>query len=341
MKKVFLAVAVAAMCACAPKATIIVENTLDLDRSGELLEIPVDKLSAVKLAEGQTYVVSQNGLVVPSQVTHDGFLIFASGVGANKKAEFTVKAGAPQEFAVKTKGRYAPERFGDFIWENDRVAFRIYGAPLIAKDGPSNGIDALYKRSEEMVIDGWYVNELQNGLSYHNDNGTGLDDYNVKRTLGAGGAAPMIDGKLLLNSNFTGHELLDNGPLRTSFRLTYPALEINGAQVSETRTFSIDAGSQMTRVKQEYGVGEPITIAVGYPLHADKVKYTAEGNILMVEEPATPKAQGVYLGAILPVDFMETYENEYEVPKGEKGAGVYRNVLVCTPYNVGGDVAVL
>ncbi len=338
MKKVFFAVAAAAMCACAPKATITVENTLGFDRSAELVQIPVEQLGAVTLTEGQTYVVTgAAGAVVPSQVTHDGLLLFQSGLGANQTATFTVKAGTPQEFDPKTYGRFAPERMDDFIWENDRVAFRIYGTALIEKDGPSNGIDALYKRSEEPVLDKWYEDYFSEAeLSYHDDHGTGLDDYNVKRTLGAGGMAPYVDGNPVLNINFAGQELLDNGPLRTTFTLTYPAIEINGTPVAEVRTFSIDAGSQLTRVTQEYGVGEPVKVVVGYPLRdGAEAKYAANGNIFMIEEPATPKASGVYLGAVLPKTITEVVENTREVPTGVTGAGVFRSVLSVTEYTPG------
>ena len=338
MKKLIFTAAVVFLCACAPKTTVTVGNTLGFDRSAELVEIPMAGLGAITLAEGQTYiVVDASGEVIPSQVTHDGLLIFRSGLGANQTATFTVTAGAPREFPVKARARFAPERFDDMIWENDRVAFRIYGAALMAKDGPSNGIDALFKRSSDMVIDQWYEGELQKGVSYHNDNGTGLDDYNVKRTLGAGAMAPYVDGKLILNTNFTGHEIVDNGPLRATFRLTYPDLETGAATVAETRTISLDAGSQLARVTQEYGVGEPMNVAVGYPLrdYAETTIYAASGNVFMLEEPATPKSSGVYIGAVLPRAVSEVVENSYEVPAGEKGAGVFRSVLAVTDYTPG------
>ena len=339
MKKISLfAAAAVIVCACAPKTTVTIDNTLTIDRSAELVEIPTSGLRTVTLAEGQTYVVTDaSGEVIPSQVTHDGLLVFQSGLGAGEETEFKIEAGAPREFPVKTRARFAPERFDDMIWENDRVAFRIYGAALMAKDGPSNGIDALYKRSADMVIDRWYVDELQNGLSYHDDHGTGLDDYNVKRTLGAGGAAPFLDGKLILNTNFTGHEILDNGPLRSTFRLTYPDLEINGAKVSETRTFSIDAGSQLTRVTQEYGVAEPVTVAMGFPMRTPDVNWWLAGEealTLVVEEPSTQKSSGVLLGAVLPSRFT-VIENEYEIAPPAIGAGFYRHILARVDYTPG------
>ncbi len=336
MKNLLLVTAVAAMCACAPKTTVTVENTLDTDRSAELVEIPTAELAGIVLAEGQTYVVANAaGEVVPSQVTHDGLLVFQSGLGANAKAVFTVKAGTPQEFAAKTYGRFAPERMDDFIWENDRVAFRIYGDALMAKDGPSNGIDALYKRSEEPVLDKWYEDYFSEAkLSYHDDHGTGLDNYDVKRSLGAGAAAPFVGGTLILNSNFTGHEVLDNGPLRTSFRLTYPEIEINGAPASETRTFTLDAGSQLTRVDQQWGVTEPISAAVGFTLRPGEAQYGAAENLLMVGEPDNAKVSGVYLGAVLPENFGDPVLNEYEIV-APVGAGVYRHALAVVPYTPG------
>jgi hypothetical protein len=335
MKKVILAAA-AALCACAPSLKISVENTLDIDRSAGLVEIPVGRLGAISLADGRTYRVSEGGRVVVSQVTADGLLIFQSTLGAGEKKTFTVRAGAPEQFAPKTYGRFAPERFDDFFWENDRVAFRIYGAALVANDGPSNGIDALYKRSDSMVIGRWYEDYFSEArLSYHDDHGTGLDNYDVKRSLGAGAAAPFIDGVLMLNSNFTEHEVVDNGPLRTTFRLVYPRLTIDGEEAAESRTISIDAGSQLTRVQQQWGVKAPMTVALGYPLRVADEAYTAAGNTLMVCEPATSKTSGVYLGAVIPSGFDGAVENVYEVPRGEKAAGTYRHILLTTTYTPG------
>jgi hypothetical protein len=328
--------AVAVFCACAPKISISVENTLDTDRSTELVEIPVADLGAISpLQLGQTWIVSNAaGEVVTSQVTADGKLLFQSGLTTAGTATFTVKAGAEQQFAPKTYGRIAPERKDDFIWENDRVAHRVYGAALMPTDGPSNGIDALYKRTDAMILDKWYADDLQNGLSYHDDHGTGLDNYDVKRTLGAGGAAPFVDGNLLLNSNFVAHNVIDNGPLRTTFRLTYPLMEIAGRPAAEFRTFSIDAGSQLTRITQEWDVDSPITAAVGYTLHADSVKYVVGAGTLMVCEPATKKSSGVYFGAVLPAEFGDAVVTSYENPDPKRKA-TYRLVLATQNYTPG------
>lgn len=336
MKKTFLLTAVLLAVACAPKATVTVVNPLGIDRSAELVEIPVDKLGAIPLGLDDTYVVTNAaGEAVPSQWTSDDLLVFQSGLGANETARFTITAGAPRRFETRTTGRFVPERHDDFVWENDRVAFRIYGAALAPIDGPSGGIDALYKRTDTLIVGRWYAEAAERGLSYHDDHGTGLDDYKVGPTLGAGAAAPWVDSALVLVGNFTAQELLDNGPLRTTFRLTYPPLTIHGRPVASTRTISIDAGAQLTRVEQEYGVSEPIQVAVGYPLHADSVESSAGANRLLLSEPATPKASGVWLGAVLPQPIEGAFENSYEVPAGEKGAGTYRHILALQRYTPG------
>ncbi len=330
MKKLIL-FAAAAMCACAPKVTVTVENTLDFDRSSELVEIPLDALSSIPLGEGEAYVVKNAaGETVISQTTHDGLLVFRSELGADEKTTFSIGAGAPQKFAVKSTGRFAPERFDDFIWENDRVAFRIYGEALIEKDGPSNGIDALYKRSSEPVLDKWYEDYFSEAkLSYHDDNGTGLDDYKVGRTLGAGGMAPWANFKLFLNSNFTGQERLDAGPLRTTFRLRYPDLAfVDDETVSEMRTFSLDAGSQLTRVKQEFGFTGPMSVAAGFPIHnenpADAVFKWLKPDALIVEEPATPKSDGVYLGVVFPTGVRNVFSDSSSGTPHVLAIGMYQ-----------------
>ena len=329
------------VCACTPKLSLTVENLSSFDRGQELAEVPVSELSSLTLGEGQTYVVKLGSEIVPSQVTYDGMLVFQSGLGAGEKAAFTVTAGQPQQFKAQAYGRFAPDRLDDFIWENDRVAFRIYGAALIANDGPSNGIDVLYKRSENMVLDKWYSDSSEKGLSYHEDNGTGLDDYKVGPTLGAGAMAPYVDGKLVLNENFRGWELLDNGPLRTTFRLIYNDLDVNGNAVSETRTISIDAGSQMSRIVQQYGFDSPETVAAGFPLHTErglKATYVSGADWLLVDEPATGKAQGVLLGIVFPGGIDRVAEDEYTVPADRKGAGTYSHVLAMTTYKPGTPV---
>lgn len=326
-----------ASCNSKPKEmTVTVENPSDFDRTTDLVELSLDAVKAkVTLAEGQVYVVKNTkGEVIPSQVTYDGKLIFQSDVKANETVSFTVSAGEKQEFKAQTFGRFITERKDDFAWENDRVAFRIYGPALIASDGPSNGLDIWYKRTNDMKIDQWYKDDIAGTASYHEDHGEGLDDYKVGRSLGAGAMAPFVNGKLWLNENFASQELLENGPLRTTLKLTYNDLDVDGKAYSETRTFSIDAGSQFSKVIQEYGVTEDMTVAAGIAKRAanDTIIFSPEKDYIIYREPSE-KAGPVYLGLVFPAGIDSMVVDTYKVANAKtKKDDTFSHVLAVATY---------
>ncbi|PXV65464.1 uncharacterized protein DUF4861 [Dysgonomonas alginatilytica] len=326
-----------ASCNSKPKEmAVTVENPSDFDRTTDLVELSLDGVKAkVTLAEGQAYVVKNaKGEIIPSQVTYDGKLVFQSGVKAKETVTFTVSAGEKQEFKAQTYGRFITERKDDFAWENDRVAFRIYGPALIASDGPSNGLDIWYKRTNDMIIDKWYKDELSGTASYHEDRGEGLDDYKVGRSLGAGAMAPFVNGKLWLNENFASQELLENGPLRTTLKLTYKDLDVDGKAYSETRTFSIDAGSQFSKVVQEYGVAEDMTVAAGIVKRPanDTIIVSPEKDYIIYREPSE-KAGPVYLGLVFPAGIDSMVVDTYKVANAKtKKDDAYSHVLAVATY---------
>lgn len=326
-----------ASCNSKPKEmTVTVENPSDFDRATDLVELSLDAVKAkVTLAEGQVYVVKNTkGEVIPSQVTYDGKLIFQSDVKANETVSFTVSAGEKQEFKAQTFGRFITERKDDFAWENDRIAFRIYGPALIASDGPSNGLDIWYKRTNDMKIDQWYKDDIAGTASYHEDHGEGLDDYKVGRSLGAGAMAPFVNGKLWLNENFASQELLENGPLRTTLKLIYKDLDVDGKAYSETRTFSIDAGSQFSKVIQEYGVTEDMTVAAGIAKRAanDTIIFSPEKDYIIYREPSE-KAGPVYLGLVFPAGIDSMVVDTYKVANAKtKKDDTFSHVLAVATY---------
>ncbi|MDR1380476.1 MAG: DUF4861 domain-containing protein [Tannerella sp.] len=321
---------------CNSGLNITVENSSDFDRS-EMVEIPVEKL--MQLPAGKAYAVTdQQGDVIPSQVTYDGKLIFQTDIKAKETLPYMIKTGAPQTFPPKVYGRFIPERYDDFAWENDRVAFRIYGAALVPIDGPSNGLDFWYKRTNDLVIDKWYKDDLAGIRSYHDDHGEGLDDYKVGRTLGGGMMAPFENDSLTLNENFVGQEILENGPLRTTFKLTYKNIAVGGRTFGESRTFSIDAGSQMTKVTQEYGVKDTLTVAAGLVKRAvdDEAysAYTENGTAAIIyEEPENEKAGKVFVGMVFPQGLERVISNTYTITNGtSKKEETNSHVLGVTSY---------
>lgn len=338
MKKILYSLfAATLLVSCASKEMkVTVTNPSSFNRSQELVEVPVDKIKEkIALADGQVYVVKNDkGEIVASQLTYDGKLIFQSGVNEGS-AQYTIVAGDPQEFENLTYGRFITERKDDFAWENDRVAFRIYGPALVAVDGPSNGIDIWYKRTGDLIIDKWYKNDLGGIASYHEDHGEGLDDYKVGRSLGAGGMAPFVNDSLWLNENFIDQEVLQNGPLRTTVRFTYKNIDVDGTSFSEIRTISLDAGSQLSKIVQEYGTNSPIKVAAGIPLRNDSAKIIAsvEKGYVIYTEPSE-NADDVFVATLFPdgLDAIEKNSYTYINPKNGNKPETHQHILGITTY---------
>jgi hypothetical protein len=279
MKKlIFLCVSAVLLSGCnSGKMKVTVTNTLDIARTSEIVEIPYSSITSniPGVLPSEIVVEDNTGKEITSQVIYEGnpdplTVIFQADVKGKSRSVYYIKKGTPSKYEARAYGRFVPERMDDYAWENDRIAFRIYGTALIAKDGPSNGLDVWVKRTDKMVVDKWYADYLAGKSSYHNDNGEGCDCFKVGRTLGAGAMAPYIRDSLWLAINFESHQTLDNGPLRTSFKLAYPAFLADSILVNETRIISLDAGSQLTRITEEYtGPDEVFSVAAGIVKRAE------------------------------------------------------------------------
>lgn len=340
MKKIFFLISVLiGLISCESGINISVENPSDFKRA-EIIEIPVEDLMI--LPAGKAYIVtSQQGVTIPSQLTYDGKLIFQTELQPKEAISYMIKTGTPEAYPAKTYGRFITERKDDFAWENDRVAFRVYGPALVAVDGPSNGIDLWYKRTNNLIIDKWYKDDIAGVQSYHDDHGEGLDDYKVGRTLGAGMMAPFEHDSLFLNENFIKQEILENGPLRTTFKLTYKDITVDEKTFSESRTFSIDAGSQLTKVVQEYGTKDTLRVAAGIVKRAKEdeayTAYTENGSAAVVyEEPANEKAGKIFVSMIFPKGIEKALSHTYTIihPKTQKEE-THSHVLGVTSYYPG------
>lgn len=332
MKKIIyilFAVVFLASCSSNKEMQVTIENPSSFDRLTDVVEIPIDSIKdKVVLKDSLAYVVKNSaGEVIPSQVTYDRKLIFQPEVKAGESKTFTISTDTVQAYPAKTFGRLISERKDDFAWENDRVAFRVYAQALVATDGPSNGLDIWYKRTNDLIIDKWYEADLAGKASYHNDNGEGLDNYDVKRSLGAGAMAPYVNGKLWLNDNFTAEEVLDNGPLRTTFKLSYNDIDVDGKKYSESRTFSIDAGSQLTKVVEAYGINEPMQVAAGIVKResGDSIVAAVDKGYIIYAEPKTSKVEGIYVSLVFPEGISESVVDTYEIGKKK-----YSHVLAVT-----------
>jgi rhamnogalacturonyl hydrolase YesR len=170
-------------------------------------------------------------------------------------------AAAPAPI-VKTMARFVPERYDDFAWESDRIAHRAYGLALIkAENTVSSGPDVWIKKHRGLIVDTMYATK-----HYHYDNGEFMDDFRVGHSRGCGGVGIWDGEKLYTSSNYRNWKLVTTGPIRSEFELTYDAWDAgNGRMVSETKRYSIDAGSWFTKAQSTFASADPasLTIAVG------------------------------------------------------------------------------
>jgi hypothetical protein len=134
-------------------------------------------------------------------------------------------AAAPQESLVF--GCAIPERKDDFAWGNKVVAYRIYGPALEATGEISSGIDVWSTRIPNFVVNSFYKQDHEaaimhnSALSYHNDNGIGLDSYDLGPSRGCAGTAVWADEKLNVSKNYTIAKILATGPVRFEFEVSY------------------------------------------------------------------------------------------------------------------------
>ncbi len=249
--------------------TVTVSNSSSLSKTAETVEIPWQNLQKLNGLNAKEIIVKSKdtGKEIPSQVIYNGTsspqsIIFQTDIKAGSSQQFTIVNGVPAKYPAKVFGRQVPERFDDFAWENDKVAFRMYGEALESKKGMAKGLDFWAKKTSRMI-----VNELYKGGDYHKDHGDAVDAYHVGMTLGAGGAEPIVGDEIIYPINYSEYKILDNGPIRFSFQLIYKPFLVNGKTVKEVKMVSLDAGSQLNKVTNNYEAPSSLDIASGVTKH--------------------------------------------------------------------------
>lgn len=259
--------------------SIIITNPLAIERQ-EVVAIPyasfVDAFgsdSVFKVTESTNDVEIPYQLETQGTSTPQNVLLYVS-VPASGEVVLEVERSAPTPIAPRTYARHVPERYDDFAWENDMVAFRMYGKALEGRPDDAQGIDLWSKRTRDLVVDKWYADG-----DYHTDHGEGMDYYSVGMTLGAGDIAPFNEGEVIYSKHYRTHEVLDNGPLRTTFRLGYEPWQVGDKTVAVSKRYTLDVGSQLNRVEVTYTIdgNGAIPVAIG-------LSRRAEGGQLLQEQ---------------------------------------------------------
>ena len=217
---------------------------------------------------------------IPLQLEYRGTssiqnLLIQVDVAAKSEVKFYLQKGRPTAIPSKTYCRYVPERKDDFAWENDRIAFRMYGKALEGTKENAYGIDVWVKRTDRLVL-----NERYNRAAYHIDHGDGLDYYHVGFSLGAGNIAPCINDSIWYAKNYRQWKVMDNGPLRSSFQLSFDEWDVAGRMVKMVKTVSLDASSQLSRVEVNYSSSNKDSL----PVVVGIIKRKEQGTILLDEQ---------------------------------------------------------
>jgi hypothetical protein len=278
-------------------------------RQIEVIELP--------LAEARKHIndldqkIAENAAThepLPTQIASD-MLLIAVQLPANGKLRIGfIKRDPARPQDPQVFGREAPERKDDFAWENKYVAYRVYGPALEAAGEITSGIDVWSKRVPNFVINSFYKHDAEGArthnptLSYHKDDGVGLDSYQVGPTRGCGGTAVVSDNKLWLSKNYTHLKQISDGPVRFEFELTYAPWNANGIEVTETKRITLDAGTHLNKIDSTFTFNGASTIqaAAGLAIHpgADFAAID-DGRILSVwDTPQDPGAGRIATGII-------------------------------------------
>ncbi len=257
-----------------PNTFLIKDEVIELDWNS-LAKSNSSVLASVFIVEDQL-----TGKQIPYQIIQDEakkpvLLLIQASVAVRSNLKIRIKKGTPETFKTKTFGRMVPERKDDFAWENDKIAFRMYGPALEATGEISSGIDVWVKSTTELIIDKWYKLD-----DYHVDHGEGLDCYKVGPTLGAGGIAPTANGRLFYSKNWATYKIITTGNLRTVFELTYSPWLFIGKEITETKRITLNAGSHLNQLEVTYKTNDLDTISVAMGI----VKRTEKGIAVLNEE---------------------------------------------------------
>lgn len=221
------------------------------------------------------------------------FFLLLTGAGAPQSATLA----PPPSRLPAAHVAIAPYRYDDVLFENDRIAHRIYGRALEAAEPPSgSGIDVWGKSVP------WPFMERQlHTNDQHADHGEGLDFYEVGQSRGDGGLGIWFDNKLWTSRNYRTVRMLRDGPGTADFEVSYAPWPVDVVRsVTETRRFQLPLGTNFTRMISTINSNRPgeLLIGIGLGKHAtgpgpeQVIKDAARGYLIVWSAPSVHGAIG-------------------------------------------------
>lgn len=242
--------------------SILVKNTLDFEKTFETLELTKAFLDVKDLSVIGIRDIENSKLQVTQTIDNDNdgimdAILFQPKIAANSEKTYeiiTVSESEKPKAEELCYSRFVPERTDDYTWENNRVAFRVYGpvAQKMIEEGTpggtlSSGVDAWLKKVEYPIINNWYKKNSERPGAYHEPSPEGLDNFHVGTSRGVGGIAIKQDSTYYYSKNYTTWKTITTGPIRTSFYLEYESWDAGGKVIKESKLISLDLGSNLSK----------------------------------------------------------------------------------------------
>ena len=215
-------------------------------------------------------------------------------------------AGEKEALAV-----YQPYRKDDVAWENDVMAFRVYG-PALAGSVEDSGIDCWMKSVPTPVIRKWYADDFAGRKSYHTDHGEGYDGYKVGAARGCGGTALYKDGKLETSNVWRSAHILWTRRDEAKIALNY---HYKDSDIWERKTVSLKVGDRFCEVDSLFqrrpgapGIGG-LEVAVGLTAQTDGARFSSsKADGLMAVWDELPNGDEIGTGVLIDSDTLKDFQ---------------------------------
>lgn len=310
--------------------TVDVINNSEFDIHNSMVELSLDSVRE-RFSNIESFIVlDSNGQEIPSQLTFDSLLIFQVTVKAKERLSINIlPCDSMRNYKPHVFGKIYAERADDVSWENEIVGFRAYGPATQSKGEQVYGYDLFFKYLDKgLILEKLYEPEINpstwvkvdslraiaphladsfvESFSYHVDHGIGMDCFPVGPTLGAGVAAPIAGDSIVFPWCYQNAEILDNGPLRFTVKLSFEPKTIGSNQnISEHRLISLDAGSRFNKTNVWYeNQTDSMVIGSGFPIR-DAMSCFCDNNtynMIAYSHPVQREEYGrALLGVYVPV----------------------------------------
>ena len=152
----------------------------------------------------------------------------------------------------------------------------------------------------------------------------------------------MVNDSILYPWCYKTQEVLDNGPLRFTVRLEFPAMNVKGdTTVVETRLITLDAGSHLNKTAVSYSnLKETLPVVTGIVLHEPDgavVADAANGYMTYVDPTTGPDNGKIFMGAAFPAAVKEAKTVLFPAEEKKQRNNADGHVLAVSDYEPGAD----